>query len=140
MDFNEFDSRSLAEDGAAMDIMHPVTGEPMMDDGHPCRVFVRGAESRKVQAALSSANKARTNQPTNQTMGDIHLDLVKNAKRLITGFENVDRGDKPATADDAEWFLDLNMINGQEGEKSFAEQVLAFATKRANYLGNASKP
>lgn len=140
MDFNQFDSRALAENGAAMDIMHPVTGEAMLDDGLPCRVIVRGTESRSVQAAQSAARGARSGKAENVTLDALHKDLVKSAKPLIIGFENVHRGTQAATAADADWFLDLNMINGQEGEQSFAEQVLSFATKRANFLGNGSKP
>ena len=70
------------------------------------------------------------------TFGDLHKQLVAVTKPLIVGFKNVLKGDVQMTVEDADYFLNLQMPNGQSGELSFVEQVAAFATKRANYLGN----
>jgi hypothetical protein len=141
MDFSAFDSRAAASAGAWLHLAHPATGELLYDKKKPCRVLVLGTESRQAQEALRAAQASRMKgDDDQQTLSELHDRLVAAAKPLIVGFENVDRGDTPAKApDDVEWFLSLQTINGQEGEKSFVEQVMSFATKRANYLGNVSR-
>lgn len=141
MDFNAFDSVAAAERGAELHLKHPATGEPINDEGEPCVVIVRGAEGDTAQAAIRSALRARAKASEDEdakTLLDVHKALTDAAKPLIMGFKNINRGDKPAGLDDVDWFLNLNRINGQEGEESFAEQINKFATKRANYLGNGS--
>ena len=81
----------------------------------------------------------KTGEDADSTLEDLHADLVKSAVPLISGFENILRGKDPATAADAEWFLNLNILNGQKDDFSFVVQVFEFASSRANYLGNGSK-
>lgn len=139
MDFSQFDSRTAAETPRALHLIHPATGEPLFDGKKPCEVLVIGAESREAQAAIRKAQKAKLKGDDDKSLEDVHAGLVAAARPLIKGFNNVARGDRPATAEDAEWFLNLNIITGRDGERSFVEQVMAFATSRANYLGNGSK-
>lgn len=146
MDFTKFDSRAAAEVAGRLHLTHPATGELLFADKaqeKPCIVLVRGSESRSAQAALRAVRNAKLSGPkkaeTGQTLEDVHQAMVDGAKPLIVGFENVARGEAAATAADAEWFLNLQLINGREGEKTFVEQVIEFATDRANYLGNASQ-
>lgn len=143
MDFSEFDSRAAAETGRDLHLKHPVSGELLYDGKNPCVVNVIGSESREAQAALRAINKAKAKgdkKAEDQTLEDLQKTLSESAAPLIKGFKNVNRGDKPATApDDVAWFLGLQLINGQDGEESFVEQVSKFATKRANFLGNGSK-
>ncbi|MBM1911688.1 hypothetical protein JQW38_18635 [Sulfitobacter pseudonitzschiae] len=94
-----------------------------------------------------------------RVLEDVHLQLCEGAAPFIVGFENVSKGDKPATAEDAEWFLDLtfpemgvkedadgNPVLDKDGSPQFemtncpfAKQVGEFAGKQANRLGNAPK-
>lgn len=137
MDFSQFDSRTAADVGAEMAIMHPATGSPILHGEEPCIVVVRGAEGPSAQAALRAARKRRAGtepKEDERTLEDVHNSLVDAAEPLIVGFRHVSLGGKELTAADARAFLGLNMLNGQEGEQSFAEQVLAFASKRANFL------
>lgn len=137
MDFSQFDSVAAAEKGAKMALKHPATGKPMMDGDKPCAVIVRGAESDTAQEAIRVAQKARAaDESSAETLADYHEKMVESALSLIIGFENVHRGDNPVTSKDARWFLNLNRLNGQDGEESFAEQVNKFAVKRVNFLGN----
>lgn len=142
MDFTKLDSRAAAEIGAPLHILHPVTGEPMQDDGKPCRVILRGTESRHAQQVARALNKAKRaaaekeGDDDDRALEDMHADLVKMAAPLVVGFENVNRGDKPATAEDAEWFLGLNLFSSPGNPPSFLEQVMTFAANRANFLGN----
>lgn len=143
MDFTQFDSRAAAETGRDLHLKHPVTGELMYDGKLPCMVNVIGSESREAQSALRAINKAKAKgdkKAEDQTLEDLQETLSRSAAPLIKGFKNINRGTKPAVVpDDVEWFLGLQLINGQDGEESFVEQVSRFATKRANFLGNGSK-
>ena len=169
MDFSKFDSRAVAEAGQPMQIVDQWTGEPIMDGDKPCRVIVRGTASRSMQAKLRAKQKAAmmskkakgddAEEDEARVMEDVHMQLCEGAAPYIVGFENVSKGDKPATADDAEWFLDLtfpemgvktdkdgNQVVGSDGSPvfeltndPFAKQVGDFASKQANRLGNAQK-
>ncbi|WP_312526702.1 hypothetical protein [Paracoccus sp. (in: a-proteobacteria)] len=150
MDFNNFDSRTAADEGRPMHIKHPATGELMWnddgpkhdDDGNelprsnPCRVYVYGTEGNVAQEAFREAAKLDKLDDA-ATMADYHERLCVTARKLVAGFENVNNGDRPATVGDAAWFLNLNTsspLKGREGQ-SFAEQVLQFSGTRGQYLG-----
>lgn len=132
MDFNQFDARAAASNAQPLHLTHPVTGAKIMDKDHPCIVMVLGAESDTVQAQLKASIRNKTKNASNETEAD---QLVTLARPLIAGFKNVSRGDKPATVDDIEWFLRLQVPNASAEQKSFVEQVIDFATDRSNYLG-----
>lgn len=146
MDFNSFDSRKASETPRALHLKHPGTGKLLFDDGDekkPCRVLVLGIEGETGQSAILQSQRERmkrdkdTNEPT--PVSDIHDALVKEISPLIVGFENVNRGEKPAEAPtDVTWFLNLQIVSGTRGQQSFAEQVRAFATDRAAILGNGN--
>lgn len=142
MDFNQFDSRAAADEGRDLHLKHPATGEPLFDDGEPCIVIVRGSEGREVQKEMAKlrAAKAAEAKDDDQALIDITARLVDATRPLVVGFKNIYREDKPAKVpDDVDWFLGLQMVNGQPGEQSFVEQVTGFATRRANFLGVTSK-
>lgn len=148
MDFNAFDSRSVADEGRPLHLKHPATGELIWDDGgpadpdqpnegrsRPCIVHVLGTEGRVAQEAYREAAKLDKLRD-DATQADYHERICITARKLIVGFENIDRGDRPATASDADWFLALNISNPLRGVgRSFAEQVLSFAGDRGEYLG-----
>lgn len=163
MDFNKFDSRKNAEIGAPMDLLDPWTGKQMTSDGKPCRVIVRGTASKTMQALMRAKQKAamashkKGKDDEARVMEDIHNQLCESAAPFIVGFENVMNGDKPATSEDAAWFVDLsfpemgtkqyvdgNDVLDQDGapiyemkNNPFAKQVGEFAGKQQNHLGNA---
>lgn len=135
MDFTSFDSRSVADEGRPLHLKHPATGEPIYDGERPCIVHVFGAEGRIAQEAFRETAKLEK-LPEDATQADYHERLCITARRLIAGFENIERGDRPATAADADWFLALNISSPMRGKgRSFAEQVLSFAGDRGEYLG-----
>lgn len=150
MDFTAFNSRAAAEAGAAMTILHPVEGTPIMHGDEPCAVIVRGTESPSAQKALAALRKARMaeKQPAGEdapakdddSMAELHESLVEAAVPLVLGFKHVSLGDRELTAADAREFLNLNMVlldMGEDGKPralSFVEQVLSFAGQRASFL------
>lgn len=142
MDFSQFDSRSAADEGRDLHLVHPATGEPLYDGGKPCIVVVRGSEGRAVQEEMAKLRSSKMQDEEDDEGGlyQVHERLVEAVRPLIVRFKNVKRGKVMAKVpDDVDWFLGLQMINGQANERSFAEQVAAFATKRANFLGVPSK-
>jgi hypothetical protein len=166
MDFNKFDSRAIAETGSPMQIVDEWTGEAMMDGDKPCSVILRGTASASMQAKMRAVQKAamqskkakgKDAEDEARVMEDIHNQMVDAAAPFIMGFENVNNGDKPATADDAKWFLNLTfpemgVKEDEDGQpvlnkysepvyemknNPFAKQCSEFASKQANRLGNA---
>ena len=165
MDFNKFDSQAIAEAGTAMQILDEWTNEPMMDGDKPCKVILRGTASASMQAKMRAAQKAammskkakgKDDEDEARVMEDVHNQMCEAAAPFIMGFENVNNGDKPATAADAIWFLKLTFphMGVKEDENGdpvlnkdddpvyemknnpFAKQCSEFASKQANRLGN----
>jgi hypothetical protein len=165
MDFNKFDSRAIAEAGSPMQILDSWTDDPIIDGDKPCRVILRGTASASMQAKMRAAQKAammskkskgKDAEDEARVMEDVHNQMVEAAAPFIIGFENVNKGDKPATADDAVWFLNLtfpemgvkedeagNPVLNKDGEATYemknnphAKQCSEFASKQANRLGN----
>lgn len=148
MDFNSFDSRSVADEGRPLHLTNPGTGALLWDDegpsdpdnpdkgrSNPCTVYVYGAEGRIAQEAFRETAKLPKLADV-ATQAEYHERLCETARKLIAGFENVERGDRPAGVADADWFLGLNISNPARGKgRSFAEQVLAFSGSRGEYLG-----
>ena len=146
MDFAKFDARTAAETPRPCPLVHPVTGEPILDDGKPCCVLVRGASSREVQDLIRKAARDEVKaKATATTLEDLQTKTIAAAARLIVGFQNITRNGVPAKApDDVAWFLDLTMVSVKTDEDgnifrpSFAQQVVKFGTDDANFLGNGS--
>ena len=106
-------------------------------------VMVRGSESAAFQEEMRKMNAEAVkvdDTDGKKTVQDVHNELVRRVAPLITGFKNINRGSKPATADDAEWFLNLQTVGICKDGKApvFAMQVSEFAMQRTNFLGNAS--
>jgi len=160
MDFNKHDSRTAANNAKPLHLRHPVDGALLYADGpddkpdrnKPCLVFVRGTESRIVQTRLSEIRAQRaidegekkTDSPEFQGMQDMHEKLARDMHPLVTEFHNIERGEDPLDATDpaaVEWFMNLQLINGQidkDGKDlSFLGQIAEFAAERGNYLGNS---
>lgn len=141
MDFNKFDSVSASNQGRNLQLKHPATGKPIFDPEtkKPCIVTVLGSESDAVQKSLKQRRaelSGRKNKKIEETdVDELIEDFIESAIPLIVGFQNVHKGDQPATVEDVNWFLRLQRPTFKEGEQSFAEQVLEFAASRANFLG-----
>lgn len=135
MDFSQFDSKSAGDAGAWMHVRSPINGDLLWADSEqkkPCRVQVLGIEGAIGQSLLKAER--------DKMKGEVkETDMAAQTAPLIVGFENINRGKKPATApDDAEWFLGLQKVVGGDFP-TFVEQVRSFSVRRANILGNASR-
>jgi hypothetical protein len=137
MDFNQFDSRKASETGRDLHLAHPATGELLFNDGEPCIVVVKGLESAAGQEAVARWRRELM-KAEDSTDTTVREQMMATAIPLVVGFKNIENGDRPARVpDDVEWLLNMHIPNGQPGERSFLEQVVDFATKRRNFLGNA---
>jgi hypothetical protein len=138
MDFNQFDSRAASETGRDLHLAHPATGEPIYNEGKPCIVVVKGLESEAGQAAVAAWRRELMKEDSKEAERKTVRDqMMATAIPLVVGFKNIENGGRPAEApQDVEWLLNMHIPNGQPGERSFLEQVVDFATKRRNFLGN----
>lgn len=153
MDFSQFDERGRDEAGTPHPILHPDTGAPIIDPetGAPCMVLVRGITAPSVVAAEVARSRSGMFTPEaakQLTLPEAHDKAVEVALPFIAGFQNVNRGDRPATEEDAAWFLSMNMPRlgtGPDGEitianKTFAQQILDIVQQQRATLGNAPAP
>ncbi|MCJ8335696.1 MAG: hypothetical protein MJH10_15885 [Epibacterium sp.] len=153
MDFNQFDTVSAAEKGAPYHIECPVSLRPLFDNpkdpfednGKPCLVYVKGQEAASVRAQFRKEQQEKAKEELKDDDGsssdyinfdELHDKAVRSFAPRIVRFENVKKGKKDATADDAEWFLNLNRVNNNPDEKPFVRQVADFSNSRSGYLGN----
>lgn len=153
MDFSQFDQRGRDEIGTPHQILHPDTKEPVVDPdtGLPCMVLVRGPTAPSVtraEVARSRAGMMTAETVEAMTLHEAHDRAVEVALPFIAGFQNVNRGDAPATEADAAWFLGMNMPRFEKGEdgqffianKTFAQQIIDIVTAGRAALGNAPAP
>lgn len=62
MDFADIDLEAWANDGAEMQVFHPVTDEPLFDDdGNPVTIWVKGLDSPEAKSIAKSAASAVQN-------------------------------------------------------------------------------
>ncbi len=146
MDFSKFDARSAASKPFDLHLRHPATNTLLYNDAEqkePCIVMVYGIESPQIQKQLAALQRAAmtAGDGVRQSNEELHDAAVQMAKVFIAGFKNmyrtVDGEERPMNVSDAEWFLNLQMLNGNRNERSFVEQVTNCANKRANYLGKS---
>lgn len=158
MDFAKHDRRAAVEDARPMQFREPATGEPIFDPrtGLPCNVLLRGFASRSVQGQIkaeqrSKAQAVKKGGPDQvRATEDWHKELVRQAARLVVGFENIEWNGEPATPEHAEALLDTTFLSlphllakdedrddGTWRRPSFAQQIIDFAQDEANWLGES---
>ena len=67
------------------------------------------------------------------TLEQVRVEMAASTTELIVGFKNVHRGNKLAAVEDADGFVGVQLITFGKDERSFAEQVIVHAKKRANF-------
>lgn len=151
MDFSQFDQRGRAEAGTPHPIIHPWTGQPVVntDSGQPCFVLVRSKVSPTVVAAWAAVRRSQMTEdepPKDQTAYEADDYLRALAAPCIAGFQNVFFDGRPATEADADTFLRLipPLRLGEDGQympaKTFAVSILEIVNSERDNLGNAPAP
>jgi hypothetical protein len=121
MDFSTLNTRKAAAQGAFLHLLHPGTGKAMFTDaGEAIGLTVIGTESDAVRNAVRQAQRNRVKDATEK--GEDFL------VSLVTGFHHIVRDGVTldCTPENVRWILDLS--------DSFGEQILAFASDRANFF------
>lgn len=137
MDFDNFNTKDVAQDGRPLHLHAPFEPDKKLydtddtgkdDKSRPCRVWVRGRESRDVNSYIQRQQKKLAKDP--DAAGEEEgLGL---AKAMVLRFENIDRNGRPLTTtdDDLRWFFDLS--------GSFVKQVMDFSQEPTNFLPETS--
>lgn len=73
MDLKKFDLTQAADQGATIELLHPVTGEVLTDKGKPVTITVLGADSKVFKDAV----KARTRRALGEKKQKIDLDKTE---------------------------------------------------------------
>lgn len=125
MDISTLNTKKGAEKGAFMQLAHPITGAPLVDDdGEPVGLYLRGSEAPTVQKKLRAMQKA--------TMSGGEQTGMEYVCSLVVGVQGLDRDGRPLTTSRA----DLEFLFDQSD--AFVEQVVAFARDRANFFGQTA--
>lgn len=127
-DLSKLATRQNANEGAWMHLKHPTTGEPLFSDkGEPTQVRVRGLECTAVRKLREKAERKNATARGVTIVTDTELGMQV-LKALIVGFENALFNGNPLTNEEKDKEIFLNISD------DFGEQVLDFASDRANFL------
>lgn len=125
----DLDEIRVNEEGADMDVIHPVTFEPLKDeDGNKATIRLVGMDSAIYRKAVNAITNRRTkgNRPVKLNAERFEQDSFELICKCTVGWSNlVIGGASPKTPEEI-----------YEGRKWLKEQADAFIHDRANYLGN----
>lgn len=131
MDFKNINSVDAANNGAFMQITHPVTNVPMCEkDGTKVGINLLGLDSDKFRQIKHKATNRTLNKKRNQvrTAEQIEEDSVRNIAALATGWQGIDNKGKPR-----EFSID-EVVALLTEEPWIREQCEEFVSDRANFL------
>lgn len=131
MDLSELDSVKAAEQGAAMELLHPVSKAPLKQaDGTPITITLAGTDSDRFRKAEREKANRRLNATTRKPLD---VDTFKaDGIDLLVACTITWSGIKVAGE-----LLDCTPANAARVYKEFPwikEQVDAFAAERSNFL------
>ena len=130
MDLAKLDLTEHANNGATMDVMHPITGEPLLDaNGFHVTVTLLGADSTKMRQEMSNRAKkqlASKNKPVNNIEEAEKLSAELLAVITVSWSGITENGQE----------IECNRENAINVYKKYSwlrQQVDAFTTDRANF-------
>lgn len=141
LDFTQFDTVAAAEQGAAMKVRHPTTGEILLyqtrDGKEPVTLTIFGEDSERCRAALRAVRNRRMET---QRSAKVSAESLENEDYEILaactgGWKGISLDGKEETPATPE--------NIRAAYKRFPwlfEQANAFRTDRANFLKASPKP
>ena len=137
MDFEQFNTRKRASEGVPVHFHAPYEpGELLYDDDDPekpCRAWVRGYESREIEAYVQEMQRRAAERREEGEPVNLVEEGSKLAAALVIRFENINRADKPLTTSDSDlkWFFDLS--------RDFADQITKVAKDNKRFLGKTAE-
>ena len=130
MDLAKLDLTEHANNGATMDVMHPITGEPLLDaNGFPVTVTLLGADSTKMRQEMSNRAKkqlASKSKPVNNIEEAEKLSAELLAVITVSWSGITENGQE----------IECNRENAIKVYTKYSwlrQQVDAFTTDRANF-------
>lgn len=138
MDLSKLNTQSASEQGAFMQLLHPGTGAPLVDEasGQPVGITLLGKDSVKVQKLVRDRAQRRLDQAT--ALGDrikinaeaVQADALDTLAAATIAFHHLkSNGEELKCSPESarKLYTDFAWIR---------EQVDKFYSDRSNYLGN----
>ena len=118
------------EDGTEMPVLHPTTGEPLVDDkGQAATITLAGVDSdiyRKITNKLTNKRYKKMSRSQKQTIEKVEAESLEIICACTLGFKGISAGGKEIkTAKEL-----------YAGRKWLVQQADEWMHDRANYLGN----
>lgn len=130
MDLAQFDLKEAADRGISVDILHPVTGEVLEQDGKKITIKVLGKDSGKWQQVTKRQQARNANKYRNGRVPDSETEknLIEIIAECTVSWTNIEFNDSQlkCTKDNAAMLY--------EKRSWIAEQVLGAAADRGNYF------
>lgn len=130
MDLAQFDLKEAADRGISVDILHPVTGEVLEQDGKKITIKILGKDSGKWQQVTKRHQARNANKYRNGRVPDAEVE--KNIRETLAectvSWTNIEFNESQlkCTKDNAAMLY--------EKRSWIAEQVLEAAADRGNYF------
>lgn len=131
MDLAQFDLTEAADKGITVELIHPITEEPLEDeDGKSVSVKVLGKDSRKWQQVAKRIQARNANKYRNKEapLAETEKNLREILAECTVSWTNIEYNESQLKC------TKENALMLYEKRGWIAEQVLGAATDRANYL------
>ncbi len=129
-DLAAFDTAATADQGAVMPLVHPVSGEPILQpDGRPITLTLLGKDSKKYLAAVRAAtNKRLAARKTKVTAEEIEEETIVGLVAATVAWDGVmwDGEGRDCTP--------VNVRAFYKRFRAFREAAVDFLEDRSNFL------
>lgn len=129
-DLSALEGASTADAGATLEVLHPATGQPMLqDDGSPVTITLLGQDSRKWRAFVrQTTNRRLQSRKAKQTAEEIEAENTEGWVALTVAWKGIVLAGEALECTPA----NARMIYGRF--PFIREQVAEFVSDRANFL------
>jgi len=146
-DLGKIETRKYADEGKYFPILHPVTGEPVLDDNKkPVEILISGADASRIKNAVeerqrtrraaveAAANKPADQRPDYNGWQTREKDMIDDLVLLTEGWtDNLELDGKPLL------FSKENAAILYQRFPEIAEQMTRNATNRINFMPASPK-
>lgn len=139
-DIGSFESRKYADEGVDFQIIHPLTGPVVDDNGQPVTIRLGGADSARIKNAVRERQAKRREESEKATPPQVYdwqtreADMVEDLATLTLGWSanlELDGASYPFSFD--------NAVALYRRFPEIAEQMTAKASQRVNFMRASSK-
>lgn len=133
MDLANLDLGSAAEEGAYLNLVHPISGEELEYQGEPIRIFLKGNDSDTFKKRLDFHMRKDGKRRGEKTIAEVEQQSCDLLAHVTTGWENVIWEDEP---------LEFSIENAKMLYKQrpwIRRQVDEFVAEAENFFSTNSK-